>query len=505
VTGVALGTAFLGAAAFGALAALALGALLLVWAGGTDARPSWALLGGVVVAALLGDWRVDPLGPPRPLPWADAARGVVGRVATIPTTDGRFQRFVVDVQQVWDGTTRFPAQARLDVTAPPDPTIEIGDLVWLAGAVTPLGDLQASYADYLRTRRCDGYLFARGLELETPGTDWRRPIAALRRRLDGVLARAAPGDAGALLAGLVTGDDHALTRERRDAFVRTGTSHLTAVSGSNVALLVTLASFGLAGATRRRLLWQVGVVGGVWAYALLVGLEPPVTRAALVATGALLAARVGRRPDLLTLLALSGALMVAVEPDVLWSLSFQLSFAASLGLVAVVPSGGVVGLGAWLKAGIWTAGAAWLATLPLQAAAFGTLSLVAIPANLLLAPLVAVAYPVAFVAAVVGVPVPPLGAAIAAAASLPAELMLRVVDGLGGEAAQFVLPRTGAVPTIALAVICAAILCGWSRDGRRWFWRTLTDAREAEWRPAVMLAGTVAVALVAFGFGLLVR
>ena len=505
MTGVALGTAVLGGAAFGALATLALGGVLLVWASGTGARPSWALLGGVVVAALLGDWRVDPLGPPRPLPWADSARGVAGRVATIPTTDGRFQRFVVDVQAVWDGTTRFAAQARLDVTAPAEPTVEIGDLVWLAGAVTPLDDLQTSYANYLRTRRCDGYLFARAMELEERGDDWRRPVAVLRRQLDGVLSRAAPGDAGALLAGLVTGDDHALTRERRDAFVQTGTSHLTAVSGSNVALLVTIASFGVAGATRRRLLWQIGVVGGIWAYALLVGLEPPVTRAALVATGALLAVRVGRRPDLLTLLALSGAAMVAVAPAVLWSLSFQLSFAASLGLVAVVPSGGVVGLTGWIRAGVWTAGAAWLATLPLQASAFGTLSLVAIPANLLLAPLVAVAYPVAFAAAVVGVLVPPLGEAIAATASLPAELMLRVVDGLGGDAAQLVLPRTGASLTGVLAVMSAAVLCGWSRDGRRWFRRTVADARAVEWRPLVMLAGTAAVATIVFGLGLALR
>jgi competence protein ComEC len=505
VTGVALGTAFLSGAAFGALAALTVGALLLVWASGTGGRPSWGLIGAFVAAALIGDWRVDPLGPPRPLPWADSARGVVGRVATIPTTDGRFQRFVVDVRTVWDGTTRFVARARLDVTAPAEPTVEIGDLVWLGGAVTPLGDLQASYAAYLRTRGCDGYLFARGMEREARGEDWRRPIAALRHRLDGVLARAAPGDAGALLAGLVTGDDHALTRERRDAFVQTGTSHLTAVSGSNVALLVTLASFGVAGATRRRLPWQVGVVGGIWAYALLVGLEPPVTRAALVATGALLAVRVGRRPDLLTLLALSGALMVAVAPDVLWSLSFQLSFAASLGLAAVVPGGAIDGSWGWVKAVALTAVAAQIATLPLQASAFGTLSLVAVPANLLLSPLVAIAYPVAFVAAVVGILMPPLGEAIAAAASLPAELMLRVVDGLGGEAAQVVVPRTGAALTAALALLSAAILCAWSRDGRTWLRRTVADARAADWRPVLMVAGSFTVAMVVFGLGLLLR
>ena len=52
--------------------------------------------------------------------------------------------------------------------------------------------------------------------------------------------QAAPGDAGVLLSGFVTGDDRALTAARRDAFLRTSTVHLTAVSGANLALLVAV-------------------------------------------------------------------------------------------------------------------------------------------------------------------------------------------------------------------------------------------------------------------------
>jgi competence protein ComEC len=505
VTGIALGAAFLGGAALGTLTTLTVAGLILVWAGGTGGRPSWLLAGGIVGAALLGDWRVDPLEPADPLPWADVTRGVAGRVISIPTTDGRLQRFVLDVDAVWDGTTRTAAEARLDVTAPLEPEVQVGDSVWLLGSVTPLRDLRPSYADYLQTLGCDGSLFANRMELDAAGDDWRRPIAALRFRLDDLLARAAPGDTGALLAGLVTGDDHALTRERRAAFVTTGTSHLTAVSGSNVALLVTLASFGASGATRRRWTWQVGVVGGIWLYALLVGLEPPVTRAALVATGALLAVRVGRRPDLLTLLALSGALMVALEPAVLWRLSFQLSFAASLGLAAAVAVGSLGGLRDWIKAAAATAVAAWIATLPLQVAEFGALALVAFPANVLMSPLVAAAYPLAFLAAVVGLVLPPLGEALAAVASVPAELMLRVADTFGGDDARLVVPRAGPLATTLVAAFCAAILCLWSRDGRRWLGRTVVEARAAGWRPAVLLACTVGVGVVVAGVGLALR
>ena len=60
----------------------------------------------------------------------------------------------------------------------------------------------------------------------------QRAVADLRTGLGTVLRRSAPGDAGVLLSGLVTGDDDGFSPERKNAFVQTGTTHLTAVSGS---------------------------------------------------------------------------------------------------------------------------------------------------------------------------------------------------------------------------------------------------------------------------------
>ena len=97
----------------------------------------------------------------------------------------------------------------------------------------------------------------------------QRAVADLRTRLGTVLRRSAPGDAGVLLSGLVTGDDDGFSPERKNAFIRTGTTHLTAVSGSNLALVAgILATVGSATIGRHRASWQFVTILGIWAYAL---------------------------------------------------------------------------------------------------------------------------------------------------------------------------------------------------------------------------------------------
>ena len=78
----------------------------------------------------------------------------------------------------------------------------------------------------------------------------------MRAEMSESLRRLVPGDAGALLAGLVVGDDSALSRERETAFTNSGTTHLTAVSGSNLALIAgMLVALGRASVGQHRLGW----------------------------------------------------------------------------------------------------------------------------------------------------------------------------------------------------------------------------------------------------------
>jgi competence protein ComEC len=298
-----------------------------------------------------------------------------------------------------------------------------------------------------------------------------RGLADLRTQLGAALRHAAPGDAGVLLSGLVTGDDDGFSTERRDAFIRTGTTHLTAVSGSNLALIAgILATIGSATIGRHRGLWQLTTIVGIWAYALISGAQSPSVRAAIVATAAVLAFRVGRRPDYVTLIMLAAGAMVVVEPGQIESLGFRLSVAASLALVLAM-TGMMAMDGVSPLAGVLTATvAAQLATLPLLLSAFGTISLTSIPANIIAVPLVAIAMPLAALAAVAGLIWPPLGEVIAAPAALAATALIRTIDVLGAPEAYVgvgvpPLPAAAAI-AVTSSVLLLLIAGGVIRGGR---------------------------------------
>jgi len=513
MAGIALGTAFLAGAAVGwpALPVVVPAvALLLV---GSRQRRRLALPAALVLlAAGLGVWRggfqgvLGRAAEAPPTIWADAAVGAGGWVVTPPTASGRRQGFDLALAETRleepSGARSWgPADGLVCASAPALPVVRLGDRVRLAGEIRPIADLSADLRAALRARGCAATLFASWSAVEQPGAGFQRAAAEARRRLTDALRAAAPGDAGALLAGLVTGDDHALSEPRADAFIRTGTSHVTAVSGANVALVVAAAvALGRAGGWRRRLAWQIPTLAAIWGYALLTGLGSPVARAALVASGAVLAVRFGRRPDLVTLTVVAAAAMVAVDPAQLGRPSFQLSFVSALGIITVLAGAAPRGWLGWGTALAKGSIAAQLATLPVVLATFGNVSLVSLPANLLIGPLVAVAFPAAVVAAIGAAALPTFGGAVALPANVAAGAIFAVVDRLGaGEYAVWLTGRATVGPTLLLALFVAPALAALSPEGRAWARRCRHDWQTAGGGP--MLAAGAAVGL---GLGLVV-
>ncbi len=175
----------------------------------------------------------------------------------------------------------------------------------------------------------------------------------------------------------------------------------SSVSGANIVLVsayATVAFAWLFGRRRARLLSIAAVV----AYAMLIGPSPPVLRAVVMGVLLVLAAATGRRSHALTALVFAAALMIGLEPQVVRDTSFQLSFAATAGimfLASPIRKHVIEGI-AWIARTsevprsldgliaepLAVTLAAIIATAPLLALNFGRLSLVAIPANLLIVP-----------------------------------------------------------------------------------------------------------------------
>ncbi|MGV9794230.1 MULTISPECIES: ComEC/Rec2 family competence protein [unclassified Gordonia (in: high G+C Gram-positive bacteria)] len=254
----------------------------------------------------------------------------------------------------------------------------------------------------------------------------QRLAGAVRDRLQIVSSRALGSESSGLLPGLVIGDTRTLDPVVQEDFRASGLSHLTAVSGSNFAIIcgAVLMLVRAAGASPRlaAILGAVTILG----FVVLVRPSPSVLRAAIMGAIGLLALLSSRRAQAFPALgaAVVGALLwwpeLALQPG------FALSVVATAGLVLWAPRirDGLRGMR--IPPGpaeiLAMAIAAQVVTAPIVAMVTGTFSVVGVVANLLVAPVVAVISVVGTVAACVGV----IGSADGAGAAT-AELLVRGV------------------------------------------------------------------------------
>jgi competence protein ComEC len=209
-----------------------------------------------------------------------------------------------------------------------------------------------------------------------------------------------PEPQASLAEGIFVGQRGSIPADLNVAMNATGTSHLVAVSGENVAIVAALTISGLAWLIGRRQAALVALVT-IGGYVLLTGASPSVVRAGIMGGLFVVATLAGRPGSASTSVALAAAIMAGLDPLVVHDISFQLSFAAILGLVYLAPAFESFGGELARRAGIEPAEsrsasflienlaitlAAIAATEPLIALHFGRISIVAPLANLPLVP-----------------------------------------------------------------------------------------------------------------------
>lgn len=498
MTGIYLGTAFLAGAAGGTLAiALLILFATLMW---YLRQISLAVALVIVLAALAGLLRSPPPRAEADTDLVAQVTAVRGTVSSLPQAQG--ERISVDVAltqvQIDDQWRSAVGKVRASVGS--DAGVQYGDRVYFKARLTPLDELPPGVASAFSARGIWATVYAGSLAIDERGHGFRRWLAEKRAKIGREIQETAPGDTGALLTGFVTGDDSRLETTTRTRFATTGTSHITAISGANFGVLVVvLTTIGRWSGVRRRWYWQLTVVSVVWFYAALTGLLPPACRAALVATGVVIALRAGRRPDLVTLIILSAAVEIAIRPADLSTLSFRLSVASSLGLALVAQGRYAAGVRDWVGVALLTTTAAHIATLPFLIPTFGNTSLVTVPANVLIAVPVEIAFDVALLGSVFVFVWPSLGVACITVARAPAWLVLKVVDLLGSPSWTTVDLHglSPAWPSV-FAALAIALLAWMSPECRAWCrrsWRNPIFVDLSRWA----LIGATAGVLMGWG------
>lgn len=228
-----------------------------------------------------------------------------------------------------------PHGGRVRVTFPAGTVLHYGDELILTGRLSlPYESEDFSYRDYLFRQGITAIMSAPAFSVQPAkrGNFLSATLFRIRERGNTVLAQIFSYPESSLLQGILLGDDSRLPDQTMQDFRDTGTSHIIAISGFNVAILS-----GLIASLFTRLLGRkkgsLVTVIGISLYTVLVGASASVVRACIMGGLSLLAAGIGRRQNGVNTLAFTAAVMGLQDPYVLQDAGFQLSFAATLGLV----------------------------------------------------------------------------------------------------------------------------------------------------------------------------
>lgn len=365
--------------------------------------------------------------------------------------------------------------------APAPAGLRIGDEVSVRGSLRPVSvrsartPESASYARYLLRSGVRRRIDAKSVE--ATGFSRTGPVGVvdgIRNRADRALALGLEPEPAALLRGMVLGGDAGLPESTAEDFRVAGLSHILAVSGQNVLLIVILVQAILMAMNTPR--WSRLAIPAaiVLIYVLLCGAQASVVRAGAMGLAGLAAIAASRRSSRVYALLLAAIVVLCWNPRATADIGAQLSFAAVLGLMAFTrPLADRLGrLPRWAAEAFAATTGATLATAPLMAFHFGAVSLVSLAANVLGEPLIGPIVWIGSLSAAIAQFSVPLGALLNAPNSFLLGTLIELahlsasMPGAQAGTEGFGVP--GLILGAVLVVLIAAFVHGWIPiSGRR--------------------------------------
>ncbi|MDD5041913.1 MAG: ComEC/Rec2 family competence protein [Candidatus Peribacteraceae bacterium] len=358
------------------------------------------LLGMALSLFAVGRTTISPA--PSTVGWFARGKTVTlfGTIADEPDRRPPAVRYILSVRALSESgvVMQTPVSGRVLVTdAVGWPERAYGDKVTARGSLTLPGTINGfRYDNYLSISGISAVMMRARIEDtgERGGNILFGTLLRLKQRFEARINKLFPEPHASLAAGLLTGSRRGIPEHLSESFMRSGLTHIVAISGFNITIVITLvlgALFWLP------LKWRlIPAALSIVAFTVFVGASASVVRAAIMGILGLFALTVGRRSDVRLAILWTAFLMLLWNPKYLWyDGSFQLSFAAVIGLAELSPLikpsltrlPDVLGMREALEATI----AAQLSSVPVALLIFGNLSLVAPFANILVAPAIPLA------------------------------------------------------------------------------------------------------------------
>jgi competence protein ComEC len=277
---------------------------------------------------------------------------IAGVVDSHPVAAKYLKKFVLRADTLTHKKTSYPVTGKIQVTIRGQgPVFARGDrVVFRSRLRQPRNFNNPGGFNYRRFMAFKGLwrtAYTKGSRLQVvqraSSGDLVQQLDDVRRALAALIDRAGKGPSAAVLKALVIGDRSAISSEVRDGFNRAGVGHILAISGLHIGIVATVAFFFFHNLLRRvrPLLWRAWTRKGaaifslvpVCIYGLVSGMSPSTQRAVIMVGAFLMTFLVEREGDTLNTLALAAFIILIWFPPALFSISFQLSFAAVLSIL----------------------------------------------------------------------------------------------------------------------------------------------------------------------------
>lgn len=306
-------------------------------------------------------------------------------------------------------------KGRVLVTTSLYPEFKFGDRLRVKGKLNepPVFD-EFNYRNYLKPLGIYSIVYKPEIEKigETSGFSLKKTLFLIKNRFEETINKILPEPEAALADGLLLGVRRSIPDWLLDSFIVVGIIHIIALSGYNITIISKNLQIFFNWFAPRFAFWFS--ILAIWIFVIMVGAKATIVRAALMGSLCLLAHKVGRRREMARALLLTAFLMVLQNPLILkYDSGFQLSFLATAGLIYLAPL-----FEKWTRrwampSSIKEAGVATLSAqffvLPLLILNFKKISLVALPVNVLILPLIPYAMFFIFLTGIFGMILLPLG------------------------------------------------------------------------------------------------
>lgn len=306
-----------------------------------------------------------------------------------------------------------------------------------------------------------------------------RTIFDVRDKLKNVISISIPSPESNLMLGILLGKRKELPQEVETSFRRAGTIHILAASGLHVSIVIGFFILLFRKLKFRKAAIHLLTIIPVIFYALLAGGSPSIVRASIMGVLFLLASAAEKDYNPLRALFFSAFVLLIINPFNLFNTSFQMSFSAVAGIIILYPffislmpskkdlssilaqkipekAAFIISEGCYfLIVTIMISISAQLALMPILACYFNEVSLVNLPANLILIPLTSVILPLGFIGGFIGMIFYPLGKFLLIYSFIPLKIAIMTASLLGGSPFSSIMVPS---PTPAFTILYYSFL-----------------------------------------------